>query len=254
MLQLIDSHAHLTSEEVFPGIESTLERAKKAGISSIINICTDRSTLERGIELSEKYDWIHNAAATTPHDAEAEDPNFAFFEEMAKKGKLVAIGETGLDYHYYSSSKENQKERLEKYLKLALNHSLPLVIHCREAFQDLFKILDQSYLPAPAILHCFTGTKEEAQAVIERGLYLSLSGIVTFKKSTELKEVAKLLPLERLLIETDTPYLAPQAYRGKVNEPSYIIEIAKEIAALKGLPLEEVTKATLHNAKKVFKI
>jgi len=255
----IDSHAHLTSDQLFDDIEGLLERAQKAQISAVVNICTDLKTLERGVQLSKENPWIYNAAATTPHDVEKEGEQvFGVMAQHARSGLLVAVGETGLDYHYHHSSPEIQKHFLRKYLHLALECRLPVIIHCREAFADFFEILDQEYKigqqHAPGVLHCFTGTISEAEQVIARGWYLSLSGIATFKKSEELREVAKLMPLEQLLIETDSPYLAPQSHRGKVNEPAFLPEIAALIASLKNITVEEVARVTTSNAKKLFKI
>ncbi|ADI37484.1 uncharacterized deoxyribonuclease yabD [Waddlia chondrophila 2032/99] len=259
MIQLIDSHAHLSSSQVWPEINEILKRAEEASVSHIVNICTDKETLEKGIELSKHYPWIYHTAATTPHDVEKEgDLYFSFIAEHARQGSLVAIGETGLDYYYEHSLKDIQKKFLIKYLHLALETSLPVVIHCRDAFADFFEILDAEYRVdgqhAPGVLHCFTGTMQEAEAVLEKGWFLSLSGIVTFKKSEELREVAKIVPLEQLVIETDTPYLAPQKHRGKRNEPSYLPETAQYIADIKGISLEELSLATYNNAKTLFKL
>lgn len=256
---LIDSHAHLTSSSVYPQIEEVLDRAKGAGIRSIINICTDPQTLERGLELSRQYPWVSNAAATTPHDVEKEGEQvFSLIAETARSGALCAIGETGLDYYYEHSDRDIQKEFLSRYLQLALECKLPVIIHCREAFKDFFEILDSEYKSggfyAPGVLHCFTGNLQEAAEVIKRGWYLSLSGIVTFKKSEELREVAKMVPLEQLLIETDTPYLAPQSKRGKQNEPSFLVETASVIAKLKNISFEELTVNTVQNAINLFNI
>lgn len=259
MYEYIDSHAHLTSDAVFSDIDLLLTRAKEAGLCNIINICTDKSTLERGIALHKKVPWVYNTASTTPHDVDKEGEEvFPLVEASAKAGDLVAIGETGLDYYYEHSQKATQKKFLIKYLHLALECQLPVVIHCREAFADFFEILDVEYRPsgqhAPGVLHCFTGTMEEAKKVLERGWYLSLSGIATFKKSIELHEVAKMVPLDQLLIETDTPYLAPQSHRGKRNEPAYLIETANHIANLKGIPLAKVAAATKANAQTLFRL
>ncbi|MBA2728218.1 MAG: TatD family hydrolase, partial [Parachlamydiaceae bacterium] len=256
---MIDSHAHLGSDELFEDIDEVLFRAKAAGISAIVNICTNPLTLERGLALRMKYPWIYNAAATTPHDVEKEGKEvFARIAYHAIKGDLHAIGETGLDYHYTHSSPEIQKQYLRRYLRLALECKLPVVIHCRDAFNDFFEILDQEYMiggkHAPGVLHCFTGTVSEAEAVISRGWVLSLSGIVTFKKSDVLREVAKLVPLHQLLIETDAPYLAPQSHRGKPNEPAFIAETAALIADVKNITLEEVIKQTANNARKLFNL
>ncbi|MCB1081574.1 MAG: TatD family hydrolase, partial [Chlamydiia bacterium] len=224
-------------------------------VGRIINICVDKLSLERGLKLAEKENWIHNVGATTPHDVEKEGGlYFPLFETAAKQGKLVAIGETGLDYHYEHSPKELQQTFLKRYFALAEECLLPVVIHCRDAFDDLYSIADEHFTKGQAVLHCFTGTMKEAEAALERNWLISLSGIVTFKRSDALREVAKEIPLNHLLIETDTPYLAPQSMRGKMNEPSFIQETAQQIADVKGIPLEEVAKATSENAMKVFNL
>jgi len=256
--RLIDSHAHLTSSAVFDQLDLILKRAEQAGVKAIVNICTDLLTLERGIALSQQYSWIYQAAATTPHDVEKEGEQvFDTIATSARNGFLKAIGETGLDYHYEHSSRDIQKQFLRRYLHLALETQLPVIIHCREAFQDFFEILDAEYQingqHAPGVLHCFTGTVAEAEEVIKRGWMLSLSGIVTFKKSLELQEVAKQVPLQQLLIETDTPYLAPQKERGKQNEPAFLVETARFIAALKQISFEELAEVTGENACRFFK-
>lgn len=255
----IDSHAHLTSTSLFPQVDAILERAQAAGVEKIVNICTTVYELERGILLSKQYPWVYNAASTTPHDVDrlGED-EFAFFASQTRAGHLVAVGETGLDYHYNHSTPATQKKFLERYLNLALECQLPVVIHCREAFADFFAILDQNYIVdgrhAPGVLHCFTGTLSEAHQVIERGWYLSMSGIVTFKKSIELQEVAKMVPLNRLLIETDSPYLAPQSHRGKPNEPAFVLETAAFIAKLRGISTEEILQKTSDNTNCLFNL
>jgi TatD DNase family protein len=258
-IKYIDSHAHLTSSTIYDQVDGMIEKARLAGVSRIINICTDPITLERGLILKQKYPCVYNTAATTPHDVEKEgELVFPLIEKHAHNGDLVAIGETGLDYYYEHSSPELQKEFLKRYLHLALDCRLPVIIHCREAFADFFRIIDSDYTisgkHAPGVLHCFTGTVEEADEVIKRGWYLSLSGIVTFKKSEQLREVAKRVPLEQLFIETDSPYLAPQSMRGKINEPSFIVETAKCIAQIKGVSIEELAKATRFNAERFFRL
>ncbi len=251
----IDSHAHLTANTVYSDLPDLLQRAQAAGVTSIINICTDIPTLERGIELVQEFPWVHNVASTTPHDVEKEgDEVFPVMAEAARSGKLVAVGETGLDYYYTHSAKEIQKDFLRRYFHLALECDLPVVIHCRDAFTDFFEIQDAEYAGAPGVLHCFTGSLQEAEQVIQRDWYLSLSGIVTFKRSQELREVAKIVPLERLLIETDTPYLAPQSHRGKRNEPAYLPETAVCIAAERNISVEELATATTANAQRLFRL
>ncbi len=252
-----DSHAHLTSPAVFDTIEPLLQRAQQAGIKTIINICTDPLSLERGLQLSSRYSWIYQAAATTPHDVEKEGKEvFEIMARSARQGKLKAIGETGLDYYYEHSNRTIQQSFFRRYLHLALECQLPVIIHCREAFADFFAILDAEYQVngrhAPGVLHCFTGTMADAEGVLKRGWMLSLSGIVTFKKSLELQEIARQVPLKQLLIETDTPYLAPQKYRGKINEPAFLVETAAFIASLKQISIEELAQVTTHNAQRLF--
>lgn len=257
MMTFFDSHAHLTSETLYGSLEEILLRAQSAGVAHIVNICTDLLTLERGLRLSETHSWILQAGATTPHDVEKEgDAMFEQFASCARGGKFHAVGETGLDYYYEHSNREIQKEFLRRYLHLALECRLPVIIHCREAFKDFFEILDAEYQVnerhAPGVLHCFTGTMAEAEGVIKRGWMLSLSGIVTFKKSVELHQVAKEVPLDQLLIETDAPYLAPQKHRGKTNEPAYVVETAAFIASLKGISVEELAFAASKNGCQLF--
>jgi TatD DNase family protein len=253
---MIDSHAHLTCPELLPVVDAVLQRARAAGMQAVINICTDAASLKQGLLLAERYPWVYNVASGTPHDAH--EPNqAAFFEEVAgaaRSGKLVAIGETGLEYHHARETAPQQKEWFIRYLHLALELKLPVVIHCRDAFKDFFEIIDAEYSGFPGILHCFTGSMEEARGVIARGWCLSLSGIVTYKKSFDLQEVAKRVPLNQLLIETDAPWLAPQSRRGKPNEPAFLAETAAVIAGLKGLPVEELIAATAANAIKILNL
>jgi TatD DNase family protein len=249
----MDSHAHLSSDAVFESVDCLIDRAKEVGVKKIINICTNPRTLSRGLELAKKHSCVATTGATTPHDVEKEgEEAFGHFEKAANEQKLCAIGETGLDYYYTHSQKQIQQTFLRRYLELATTLSLPVVIHCRQAFDDLFAITDEMYRGKPLVLHCFTGTIEEAKGVIDRGWMLSLSGIVTFKKSVELKEVARFVPLDRLLIETDTPYLAPQSKRGKTNEPSFLPEIGRCIAEEKGILQQVVAESTLKNGLKFF--
>lgn len=248
-----DSHAHLSSD-LFLESESLIRRAVAAKVSRIVNICTDIASLQNGLILAKTHPELVNVGATTPHDVEKEgEVAFPEFEKAAKSNLLVAIGETGLDYHYEHSPKKLQQSFLQRYLKLALETDLPVVFHCREAFHDLFAITDEHYKNKPAILHCFTGNAEEALGVLERGWMISFSGILTFKKSVELREIAKAAPLSQILIETDSPYLAPQSHRGKRNEPAFVIETAKCLAELKNLPLETIAEATTSNANKFFR-
>lgn len=249
----IDSHAHITSKPFLQELDLYLERAQQAGLEAICNICTDQESLEQGLALARRCPWVYNIAATTPHDVEKEgEMMFPVMAEAARSGQLIAVGETGLDYYYEHSPRKKQQELFIRYLHLAQECHLPVVIHCRDAFTDFFSIIDQEHKKERGVLHCFTGTKQEAIGVIDRGWYISLSGIVTYKKSELLREIAQLVPLDRLLIETDSPYLAPQPFRGKQNEPSFLPETAKVIAECRGISLEQLAQATTENTKKIF--
>lgn len=250
---LIDTHAHLTFSET---LDAELERAKKE-LLAIVDICTDEKTLTEGFELKkrESFPKIHLSAATTPHDVLKEGEYFfPLVESAAKEKKLVAIGETGLDYYYEHSPRELQKTYLIKYLKLAKAQNLPVVIHCRDAFDDFYSIYDEFGKGVLCVLHCFTGRLDEAKEGLKRGFFISFSGIVTFPKSVELQAVCQSVPLDKLLIETDSPFLAPKPYRGKKNEPAYIVETAKFVAELKGMAFDEFARITTTNAKKFFGI
>lgn len=250
----VDTHAHVTSNLLKEEAEAVIERAHAAGVKQIINICTDAAGIQQGLKLGQLPDF-YNAGAVHPHDVEKEgNALFPLIVAHAQKGDFIAVGETGLDYHYHHSPASTQQEYLRKHLQLATACRLPVIIHCREAFADLFQILDAEYPNGPGVLHCFTGTSAEAEKVISKGFYLSISGIVTFKKSVELREIAKWVPLDRLLLETDAPFLAPQNYRGKPNEPAYLIETAAAVAAVKGITLLELAQATSQNASTLFRL
>lgn len=253
-MSFFDSHAHLTGEELNLLARALMQRARHAGVDYVLNICTDRASLREGIALAKEEVGVLNAGSTTPHDVETlGESDFPAFEKAAKEGNLVAIGETGLDYHYDRSDRKMQQKFLVRYLHLAAELKLPVIFHCREAFDDLFAIVDAEYPKrAPAIVHCFTGTQKEADGVIARGWHLSISGIATFKKSEELRSVAKSIPLQQLLIETDAPFLAPQSKRGKMNEPAFIVETAACLAQLHNVPLEEIAFHTEQNARRLF--
>ncbi|MBI2742290.1 MAG: TatD family hydrolase [Chlamydiales bacterium] len=250
---IIDTHAHLTGEELAPLADEILGRAQAKGVQKIVNICTDVQSLEKGLALASRYNWVFNTAATTPHDVEKEGESFfPLVEEAAKQKKLVAIGETGLDYHYEHSPKTTQQKFLLRYLALAVKYSLPAVFHCRDAFEDLFAMTDEVYKGRPALLHCYTGSAQEAARAVDRGWMISFSGILTFKKSEALREVARAVPLSHIVVETDAPYLSPQSMRGSPNEPAFITETVEVLARIKNLNPDEVARATSENAIKFF--
>ncbi|MBP9841600.1 MAG: TatD family hydrolase [Simkaniaceae bacterium] len=244
-----DSHAHLTGDPLFASLPEILKRGRLAGVTGVMNICTDLLTLERALEVQEKGFFV--AGATTPQDAALEGiPHFPRFEKAAREGELHAVGETGLDYGEDEATWPLQRSLLEKYTLLAEETSLPLIFHCRGAFDDLYEVT-KGYA-GKAVMHCFTGSIKEAEEALSRGWMISLSGILTFKKAMALREVAQQVPKKQLLIETDAPYLAPESRRGKVNEPSFIIETCATLAALHQLSLEEMGEITYQNALQIF--
>lgn len=251
-MEFFDTHAHLTGEGDFDNVDEIINRAKNANVTKIVNICTDIGSLDRGCSLSEKYDFVYTAASTTPHGADNSED--IFFEDVKKavdNKKLIAIGESGLDYFYGLEKKEFQKLFFKNYLKLAKDNNLPLIIHARDAFEDLFQIADE-FEHQKVLLHCFTGTQKQAHEVINRGWYISFSGIITFKNSEDLRKIVEEVPLDRILIETDSPLLAPQSKRGKKNEPANVVEVAETVANIKGKNLDEIAKITFDNAARFF--
>jgi TatD DNase family protein len=250
-----DTHAHITSQELYPDIDGIISRAKNNQVNYIVNVASDLSSLEKGLLLRKKYPFVYLAAAIHPHDTEKNNEEFQKKIQLCLQDKkLVAIGEIGLDYFYKHSTPEIQKKSLIQDLMIASEMNLPVIIHCREAFNDLFPIMDKHYPKKEVVLHCFTGTILEAREAIKRGWKISVSGIITFTKSLALQETVKEIPIENLFIETDSPYLAPLTYRGKTNEPSYIIETAKKLAMIQSLTLDEVAAKTTENALNFFKI
>lgn len=256
-LQIMDSHAHLTSEEFPMETEGVIARAKEAGIERIINICTNPKELEAGLLLEDRHpELIRNVACTTPHDAEKETKDtFAFFEKHAKAGALIGIGETGFDDFIEPDNQKQQQEVCRSYIDLGVRCNLPVVFHVRgdKAFESLYGAASE--FPAfTGIVHCFTGDRKQAEKALELGWYISISGIATFKRSEELRAVIKHIPLSNLLIETDAPWLAPQGYRGKPNEPAYVKIVAQTIADVHDLSLEEVCSKTYSNGCKALNI
>lgn len=249
----IDTHAHLQWEDYKDDFEKIVENAKKADIGLILNVGTTLKTSQEAIAIADKHDPIFATVGIHPHDAKAgNDDALSHLKNLAKHPKVMAIGEIGLDFFYEHSPRPSQIDIFVKQLEIAKQLSLPVSIHCRDAFGACFDHLKKLKIES-GVFHCFTGTEEEAKQAIEMGYYLSISGIVTFKKSLALQETVKKIPLEHLMIETDSPYLAPEPYRGKRNEPAYVVEVAKKIAALKKLPLEKIAEFTTQNAKTLFK-
>ncbi|WP_078593266.1 TatD family hydrolase [Evansella clarkii] len=253
---LFDTHVHLNADQFEEDIEQVIERANEAGVSKMTVVGFDEKTINKAMELTEKYDFIYAAVGWHPVDAiDLNQEYLNWIRDLASHPKVVAIGETGLDYHWDKSPKEAQKDAFRKQIQLAKEVKLPLIIHNRNADEDVVKILkEEKAEETGGIMHCFGGSIEIARACMDMNFYISFGGPVTFKNAKETKETAKEIPLERMLIETDAPYLAPHPYRGKRNEPAYVKLVAEEIARLKELDYEEVAHQTTKNAEKLFGI
>lgn len=256
-MKYVDSHCHLEFEPLKNEQEAVIERAYKAGVQAMINVGTSIRGSQASIEIANKYPHIWATVGLHPHDAEVEiDLKFAREQlaEMAKHDKVVAIGEIGLDYFGTESKevRESQKELFEMQLELATELGKSVVVHTRDAEADTLAILKKYKLKG--VVHCFTGSPEFAQDLLDLGYYIGFTGFVTFEqeKFNHIRESVKIVPIEKLLIETDAPFLAPEPYRGKTNEPAYVVEVAKKIAELKGIELSEVVEKTFDNAKKLF--
>lgn len=251
----IDTHAHLTSKTLVADWDMILERAWRANVQEIVNICTDQASLQSALAMPPNTVKIHHTAAVTPHDVQnIGDSFFAEVTIAAHQKQLLAIGETGLDYFYEHSPKKLQIAFFEKHLALASELNLPVIIHCRDAFSDLLAILAANFSSAKVLIHCFTGSYQEAKACLEKGYMISMSGIVTFAKSTDLQKTFAALPLESLLMETDSPYLAPVPYRGKTNEPAFIVETAKFLAHLQQIDLADLALKLQSNFRTFFNL
>lgn len=249
---MIDSHCHL---EMFESeIDSILERAKREGVDTVITISSDIESIEESVKLAEKYSSVFATVGLHPHEAKEYSRQIAHrIFELSKHPKVVAIGEIGLDYHYDHSPRDKQREVFEEQLSLAKETGLPVIVHSREAFEDTLRILKESQVQR-GVMHCFSGTIDWANKFIDLGFMISISGVVTFKNANKIKEVARYIPDEALLIETDAPYLTPEPIRGRKNEPAYLKYIAQRIAELRGVTLEDIDRITTVNAKRLFKI
>ncbi|RDU34812.1 hydrolase TatD [Neobacillus piezotolerans] len=253
---LIDTHAHLNAEQYEEDVEEVITRAKENGVGKIVVVGFDRPTIEKAIGLAETHDFIYACIGWHPVDAiDMTDEDLSWIEELAAHSKVVALGEMGLDYHWDKSPRDIQKEVFRKQIRLAKKVKLPIVIHNREATADIVEILkEEGASEVGGIMHCYSGSVEIARQCVDMNFYISLGGPVTFKNAVKPKEVAAELPLDRLLIETDCPYLTPHPHRGKRNEPGYVKLVAEEIARIKGISFEEVAKATTENAMRLFGI
>jgi TatD DNase family protein len=256
MKMLIDTHAHLDFPEFAQDLEGVLERAKKAGVDEVVSIGINLATSEKAIELANRYSEVYATVGIHPHDASPlSEKQLTTLETLARKPRVVAIGEVGLDYYRDRRPRPIQRQCLRQQLEVACKTRLPVVFHIREAHAEFFTIIaDYATTLNGVVLHCFSGDWGVAKRCLDMGFYLSIPGTVTFPKAEQQQEVARRAPLDRLLVETDAPYLAPIPYRGKVNEPAFTRYTAEKVAELRGCSLEEVARQTSANAHRVFRI
>ena len=253
---LIDSHCHLDYEPMASDIQGTLQRAKDRGINGFLTICTDLSKIPLLTAIADNHEEVYATIGVHPHEAEKTLPLKTLFNVLVKEAthpKVVGFGETGLDYYYETSPRKAQKEAFEAHIEAALACDLPLIVHTREAEEDTIQLLKTvGEGNARGVMHCFTGSPWLRDEALKLGFYISVSGIVTFNNAEELRDTLKSVPLDRLLVETDSPFLAPQPFRGKPNEPSLMIETVKKLAEVKGASAEEVCAATTQNFLTLF--
>ncbi|MBP2645454.1 MAG: ycfH [Firmicutes bacterium] len=252
---LFDSHAHVDDRRFKDDQDEVVSRAKEAGVTAFINVGADMFSSARSIAIAEKYESVYAAVGVHPHDAkDIRDEDYDKLATWSKHPKVVAIGEIGLDYHYDYSPRDIQQAVFIRQLALACKLQKPVILHDRESQGDLMAIVKEHCQGMTGVFHCFSGSTEMARQVLAMGFYISLAGPVTFTNANKLKAVAQEVPLDRLLVETDSPYLTPHPNRGKRNEPAYVRLVAEEVARLRGITLEELAEATTANVKRLFSI
>ncbi|MBP2650397.1 MAG: ycfH [Firmicutes bacterium] len=252
---LFDSHAHVDDPKFDDEQAEVIARAAANGVTGFINVGSDMLSSARSVELAGKYQSIYAAVGIHPHDAsDARESDYDKLAKWTENPKVVAIGEIGLDYHYDDSPRDVQQMVFIRQLDLARKLVKPIIIHDREAHGDLMTIVKKEGQGLTGVFHCFSGSVEMAMEVIKMGFYISIAGTVTFNNAQKVKEVAGVVPLERLLVETDSPYLTPRPHRGKRNEPAHVRLVAEEVARLRGIDLATLAEATTNNVKKLFNI
>jgi TatD DNase family protein len=254
--RFIDSHCHVDSEQFDGDREAVIARALDAGVELMVGIGSGDGPpdLEAGIRLADRHAAFYSTIGVHPHDAsKATAETYRRLAELASHPKVVAVGEIGLDYHYDHSPRAVQRDVFIEQLRIARDARKPIVIHTRTAWEDTIALLREHWAPAGlgGILHCFSEGPREAEQALAIGFHISFAGIVTFPKAAAVQEAARMVPADRLLIETDAPYLAPAPHRGKRNEPAYVVETARKLAALRGVTLEEIAQTTASNFRRL---
>lgn len=255
-MKLIDSHCHLDNEQFDADREAVIERAVAAGVERMLAIGSGDGPpdVEVAIRLADRYPMLYASIGVHPHDAsKATAETYRQFADLAKHPKVVGIGEIGLDYHYDHSPREIQRQVFAEQMRIASDAGKPIMIHTREAWSDTMALVREHWNPAfGGVIHCFTETPLEAREALDLGFHISFSGIVTFPKSTAVQEAARIVPSDRLLVETDAPFLAPVPHRGKRNEPSFVAQTARKIAELRGISPDDAAALTVGNFERLF--
>ncbi len=252
---LVDSHCHLDFPDFAEDFDEMLARARSADVGTLVTICTHLSRAASILDLAERHDGVFASVGVHPHEAAEEGvATPAPLLRLARHDKVVGIGETGLDYHYEYSPREAQQESFRAHIAASRESGLPLIVHSREADEDTVAMLQEAHRegPLPGLIHCFTASREVADAALEIGFYISISGIVTFKNAVDLREIARDIPEDRLLVETDAPYLAPAPHRGKRNEPAFVAHTAAALAELRGVSPAALAASTTDNFYRLF--
>jgi TatD DNase family protein len=259
MIELIDSHAHIDGPQFADDRDAMLQRAQAAGVSTLLAIGTGPGPekLDAALPYAEAHNWIFTTVGIHPHDAKEVTPtHLETLASLAKHPKVIAWGEIGLDYFYDHSPRDIQEQVFRQQMELARSAKLPIIIHCRDAWDDCLRLLGEAWRPTGlgGILHCFTSTLDHAQKGLDMGFLISFTGNISYPKAQNIRDVAKALPLSNILIETDSPYLAPQPHRGKRNEPAYVLEVAKALANVRDCELSEIAAQTTENFRRFFRL
>ena len=253
---MIDSHCHLDHEPMFSDLKNVLTRSKESGVEKILSICTTKDSFHKIIEIIKIDPIIYGTYGIHPHEANTDVvTKEEIIKNVSSNKKIIAIGESGLDFYYSHSLKEKQISSFKSHIEAAINLNVPIIVHSRNAEKETFDILNEYKKSKPKILmHCFTGSTEFANKLLTLGSYFSASGIITFKKSSDLRETFRLIPDDKLLIETDSPYLAPEPMRGRKNEPSYIKHTLEKLAVIKNVDVDKIDRVTSQNFNTLFNL
>ena len=252
-MNFVDTHVHLHFPDFDSDRSEIIERARRSGVRHFINVGTDLESSRKSIAIAEQYDFVYATIGIHPHDVkDARPEDMRELSQLAKHKKVVAIGEVGLDFYRNLSPEDVQRKFMIQFFEMAKEAHLPLVLHIRDAYEPMIELLKEHLKGLRAVSHCFSGTREVMESLVALGLFISFAGPVTYKKNDSLREAAKACPADRILLETDAPFLAPQAHRGKRNESAFMMESARLVAELRGVSPEKLGEMSSHNAEVLF--